>query len=216
MLKFKKLDQTGILNPLVIPLIVAGIVLVIASVMAVVYYGKFVDQRDNNQPVIDSAVKDAQDAEKTKLEADFAAREKLPNKVYISPSALGTVNITYPKTWSSYVINTTGTDMEFYAHPNYVPSANTNYALRMSVVNQPFSSQIKTYDPQVKRGDLKASSVQISGVQGSRLDGFLKPSQEGSMVLFPLRDKTLKVWTENTDFRGDFDNIVLKNLTFVP
>lgn len=75
---------------------------------------------------------------------------------------------------------------------------------------------MRTYESQLKKGDLKASSVQVSGVKGSRLDGFLKKDQEGSLVIFPLRDKTLKVWTENVEFRGDFDKIVLPGLSFVP
>lgn len=211
-----KLNQKGILNPLIIPLIVSGIVLIIATVMAVVYYGKFVDQRDNNQPVIEAAVQKAEDAQKEKLEADFAEREKLPTRTYTSPAELGSVKLTFPKTWSSYVDLTSNGEVDYYGHPNYVPAANVNYALRMSVIKKAFADETKTYEPLIKKGDLKATSIQASGVKGSRLDGFFKKDQEGSMVLFPLRDKTLKVWTENKEFRGDFDNIVLKSLTFVP
>ena len=86
----------------------------------------------------------------------------------------------------------------------------------MSVSNRNFADENKTYEPLIKKGDLKTKSVQVSGVTGTRLDGFFKKDQEGSMVIFPLRDKTLRVWTESKEFRGDFDNIVLKNLTFVP
>jgi hypothetical protein len=125
--------------------------------------------------------------------------------------------MTYPKTWSAYVRQGSGgTDLDFYAHPKFVPSDNVNYALRMSVVNREFSNEIKSYDSQVKQGDLKAGSVKVSGVKGVRLDGFLKKDQEGSMVIFPLRDKTLRVWTENKEYRGDFNNTVLKKLSFIP
>jgi len=216
MLKKIKLNQEGILNPLVIPLIISIIVLVVASVMAVVYYGKFVDQRDNNQPVIDSAVNQAEASQKKKLEDDFAEREKLPTKTFTSPTELGSVKITYPKTWSTYVISQGDGQINYYGHPNYVPSQGVNYALRMSVTNQDFAKQNKAFEPLIKKGDLKSSSVQVSGIVGVRLDGFFKKDQEGSLVMFPLRDKTLEVWTESKDFRGDFDNIVLKNLTFVP
>lgn len=212
----RKLNQTGILNPLLIPLIIAGIVLIVASVMAVVYYGKFVDQRDNNQPRIESAVKDAEEEQRKELEEDFADREKLPTKSYTSPTELGSVKLTFPKTWSGYVDINGNAGIDYYGHPNYIPSKNVNYALRMSVINKAFADEMRIYEPQLKKGELKASSVQVSGVKGSRLDGFLKKDQEGSLVIFPLRDKTLKVWTENVEFRGDFDKIVLPGLTFVP
>lgn len=212
----QKLNQKGILNPLVIPLVIAVVLVIVASVMAVMYYGKYVDQRDNNQPVIEKAVSDAEEAQKEKLEADFAEREKLPTSSYTSPSELGSVKLTFPKTWSSYVSVESGSQMNFYGHPNFVPATNVNYALRMSVVDRSFADEMRQYDALVKKGDLKATSVQVSGVKGSRLDGFFRKDQEGSMVVFPLRDKTLRVWTENVEFRGDYDKIVLKNLTFVP
>lgn len=203
------------MNPLTIPLVLAVVILLVASVMAVLYYTKFVEQRDNNQPIIDKAVAEAEEKQKNDLETEFVEREKIPTKNYTSPSELGTVKLVFPKTWSSYV-QSKGSGMDYYGHPNYVPAANVNYALRMSVTDRPFASEVKVYDNAVKKGELRATAVQISGTTGTRLDGFLKKDQEGSMVVFPLRDKTLRVWTESKEFRGDFDNIVLKGLTFVP
>lgn len=204
------------MNPLVIPLVLAVLVLIGSSVMAVMYYGKFVEQRDNNQPIIDEAVAQAEETQKTKLENEFTEREKIPTKNYTSPAELGSVKIVFPKTWSSYIDSSKSGGMDYYGHPNYVPADNVNYALRMSVVDKPFSTEIKSYDSGVKKGDLKATAVQVSGTTGTRLDGFLKKDQEGSMVIFPLRDKTLRVWTESKEYRADFDNIVLKGLSFVP
>ncbi len=212
----KKINQIGSMNPLVIPLVLSVLLIIGASVAAVMYYTKFIEQRDSNKPIIEAAVIKAEESQKTKLEAEFVEREKIPTKNYTSPAELGSVKLNFPKTWSSMVALGKATDIDFYGHPNYVPSEGINYALRMSIVKKAFSTDIKSYDAQVKKGDLKATAVQISGVTGTRLDGFLKKDQEGSMVVFPLRDKTLKVWTESKEFRNDFDNIVLKNLTFVP
>jgi hypothetical protein len=36
------------------------------------------------------------------------------------------------------------------------------------------------------------------------------------MVVIKVRDKTLKIYTESTDYMSDFNDIVLKNLTFSP
>jgi hypothetical protein len=212
----RKLNQHGTLNPLTIPLILAVLVLVVSSVMAVVFYTKFVEQKDNNQPIIEEAVMKAEESQKEKLESEFTEREKIPTKNYTSPAELGTVKLSFPKTWSSYVDTTKTGGMEYYGHPNFVPAKNVNYALRMSVVDKPFSSEVKSYDSAVKKGELKATAVRVSGTTGTRLDGFLERDQEGSMVVFPLRDKTLRVWTESKEFTADFNNIVLKALTFIP
>jgi len=212
----KKINQDGIMNPLAIPVILAILLLIGSVVTAVFFYTKYIDQRDNNQPKIEAAVAEAEEAQKSKLESDFVEREKLPNKNYTSPAELGSVKLVFPKTWSSYVELGGGSDLNYYGHPNFVPSKNVNYALRMSVTNRAFADEVKKYDSQVKKGTLKATAVQVSGTTGTRLDGLLKKDQEGSMVIFPLRDKTLKVWTESNEFKADFNNIVLANLTFVP
>lgn len=186
------------------------------AVAGISYYTKFVDQRDNNQPKIDAAVVAAEETQRKELEAEFAEKEKEPNRLYTGPAELGSVKISYPKTWSAFVDGSAGREVQFYGHPSFVPADGVNYALRMSVVSREFSSEIKRYDAAVKKGDLKASAVRISGKNGVRLDGFLKPDQEGSMVIFQLRDKTLSVWTESKDYRKDFNNIVIKQLSFVP
>jgi len=209
-----KLNQKGLMNPLLIPLIFAVIATIAFGVMAFMYYGDYVEQRDNNEPIIAEAVEDATSKQKEELEAEFVEREKEPNDTYTAPSEFGSIKLTYPKTWSAYVERSS--EFDFYAHPAYVPSTNVNYALRARVQNQEFSNVIRSYDSKVRQGDLKAGSVRISGIKGVRLDGFLEKDQEGSMVIFPLRDKTLSVWTENKDFRGDFNNIVLKKLAFRP
>lgn len=211
-----KLNQKGLMNPLLIPLILSVLVFIAASVFSVVYYNRYVRQRDENQPMIAAAVKEATTQQKDQLQKEFAEQEKLPNKVYLTPSEYGSVRLTFPKTWSSYVVVGKTTDIDYYGHPNYVPSDNVNYALRMSLSRRQFADEVRGFDAQIKKGDLKASAITIAGTTGTRLDGALKKDQNVSMVIFPLRDKTLKVWTESQDFRRDFDNIVIKNLSFVP
>jgi len=61
----------------------------------------------------------------------------------------------------------------------------------------------------------------VANVQpGTRLDGAINQTQtgaqNGSLVVIKIRDKTLKIYTESTDFVGDFNNVILSNLTFVP
>ncbi|MCB9823129.1 hypothetical protein H6800_02545 [Candidatus Nomurabacteria bacterium] len=209
-----KLNNKGLINPLLIPLVLSALVMVGFAISTYVYYTNFVDQRDNVNQKISNAVEIAETEQREKLDKDFAEREKIPNKTYTSPSIYGSVKLTFPKTWSSFVTDT-GSSIDYYGHPDYVPSKGVNYALRMNVSTKKFASEIKSYDAEVKKGDLKAVSITVSGTTGTRLDGLLKKDQQGTMVIFPLRDKTLKVWTENKDFAADFES-VLKQLTFVP
>lgn len=216
MLKLQKLDQRGIMNPLTIPLILAMLIVIGLSVTAVMYYTKYIEQRDANKPIIAAAVAEAEASQKEQLEKEFTEREKVPTKNYTSPQQLGSVKLSFPKTWSSYVENARSGTLEFYAHPNFVPADGVNYALRMSIESVAFSDAVKDYDSQVEEGVLRAAAVRASGTTGTRLDGFLEDEKEGSMVIFPLRDKTLRVWTESSEFTPDFNEIILKALTFVP
>lgn len=209
-----KLNNKGLINPLLIPLVLSALVMVGLGISTYVYYTNFVDQRDNVNKKIDSAVEIAETEQREKLDKDFAERVKIPNRTFTTPSIYGSVKLTFPKTWSSYV-DDTGNMIDYYGHPEYVPSKGVNYALRLNVSTKKFANEIKSYDQDVKKGDLKAVSITISGTTGTRLDGLLEKDQQGTMVIFPLRDKTLKVWTENKDFGPDFEAI-LKQLTFVP
>ncbi len=211
----KKLNQKGMMDLLVIPLSITAILFIVAAIFAGIYYNKFVNQRDNNQPLIDAAVEQATTTQKKTLQDQFAEQEKQPYKTYTSPSELGSVKLIFPKTWSSYVSLGKGT-IDYYGHPNYVPADNVNYALRMSVEDRQFTDVIKQYNQKIKKGDLTASAITVAGTTGVRIDGALTKDQTVGMVIFPLRDKTLSVWTESQDFRSDFDNIVIKNLSFAP
>ena len=168
-----KLDQNGSLNPLTIPVVLLVLILIGVGYTSITYYSKFVEQRDENKPIIAAAVKQATETQKKELTDEFSEREKVPSK-------------------------------------------DVNYALKMEIVPQAFATEIIQYDEYVKKGDLRATAVQASGATGTRLDGLLEPDREGSMVIFPLRDKTLKISTESKEFEDDFNNIVLQRLTFVP
>lgn len=90
----------------------------------------------------------------------------------------------------------------------------TAYALRVSVVNASYESTLQTYQQPVKEGTLKASAIKVNEVDGTRLDGKFSDTTQGSMALFKVRDKTLRVFTESTAFSDDFDKIILPSLKF--
>jgi hypothetical protein len=63
--------------------------------------------------------------------------------------------------------------------------------------------------------------TKVPNVQpGTMLVGTVGQSQQGeqngAMLIIKVRDKTLKIYTLSTSYLGDFNRIILPNLTFVP
>lgn len=185
-----------------------------AASEAAKYKGNIDDRVANG---VGAAVKKAEDAK----EADFLEREKRPLRAYTGPSAFGTVGVKYPKTWSAYVDESGKGSNPLTAifHPRYVPGllSETAFALKVEVIGVEYSTELKRFDSASKSGDVRVSPLKASnGVSGVRITGKIDNDRSGAVVLFPLRDKTLKLTTLSNDFIKDFNDIILKNLTFTP
>lgn len=214
-----KLDQRG---SLLIPLIAALVLLFSAVGFGAWAFMGRQDYKDNVDAKIAVAVEDANEVLSEEKEAEFAEREKSPYKTYQGPSALGSISITYPKTWSAYINEEIGASVELdgYMHPSFVPSVkgDTSFALRVEVVNQTYDQVIKAFDAKVRSGKVTAAAYRAPKVPselGAKISGEIDTKKQGIMVLFPTRDKTIKIWTEGQDFAGDF-NTILESLTFIP
>lgn len=179
------------------------------------------DYKNNSDKKSAVAVATAKDEQKATDEAAFAEKEKLPNETFNGPSEFGSLKIVYPKTWELYVdIKTSGTSVDGYAHPGYVPGvqSDTAFALRFQVIGSDYTSLLKQYEGATKNATVTVSPFRaelVNTVLGSRIDGQITTKRTGSVVLLPLRDKTLKLWTESDTYTADF-NEVLKNLSFAP
>lgn len=181
------------------------------------------DYKDNVDQKISLAVEEAVEVSKAEQEKEFAEREKEPLKTYNGPSQYGSLTIAYPKTWSVYV-NESGkgnTPLEGYMHPGVVPGVDSgiSFALTFQVIESPYDQELDSYSSAVKRGTVRVSPVKLDkvpSVAGSRIDGEVERDKQGSVVLLPVRDKTLKVSVLSDQFISDFENIILKNLVFTP
>jgi hypothetical protein len=182
------------------------------------------DYKLNVQPKIDQAVEIAKQETATAKDAEFVEKEKNPLETYKAGQVAGNLTILYPKTWSAYVEESTEdeTVVNGYFHPSYVPSAEsgTDFALRVEVISRSYDEELKQLESKAKSGKVKISAYKApkmaEGQVGARIDGEINPGQQDSMVMFPLRDKTIKISTESAQFLGDFNNIVLANLIFQP
>jgi len=56
----------------------------------------------------------------------------------------------------------------------------------------------------------------VPGVIGVKVTGALGNGKSGTMVVIPLRNMTLKLWTEAPSFQQDFNTNILPNLSFAP
>ncbi len=213
------LDQRGVADPLLIPLVIAVVFLLGVAGFAAWSYTSYVDAQKVEQAEIDEAVEAAETKLTSELEAAFVEREKKPTRTYTSPQSSGSVKLVYPKTWSVYSQEDAqdGT-VETFMHPNYVRDIGSDepVALKMSVTSKDYPGEVEDYQSKAEKGEVRVKALTIAGTTGVRVDGNIVDDFDGSMVIFQVRDKTLKIWTENNSYIKDFNDIILKNLTFSP
>jgi len=223
----KKLQgERGELNALLLSVILLAVLFIGAASFAVWAFGGRQDYKNNS----DAKVADAVAANKQVVQAadakQYAEAAKNPLKTYAGPEAYGSIRVQYPKTWSAYVsTSASGSQpLDAYFHTDYVPavSLRQTYNLRIQVNSQSYSSLLQQYVGVIKNGQATAAPYKlpkVPSVAGMRLDGQVVPGntkETGSIVLLPLRDKTLEIWTESTAYLDDFNNNILANLSFSP
>lgn len=220
----KSSNEAGYVSGTLVGLIVTAVLLVVA-----LSFGgwAFMSRQDykNNSDQKAAAAADARQAEvEAAAAAKFAEEEKKPLTSHKAPDQFGSVDIHFPKTWSAYVVESSSgnTPVDYYFHPGAVPNANNDdnaFALRVQVVQQAYDRVVKSYENDVNSGKLTAAPYalpKVSDVVGLRLDGQVSREKQGSLVVLPLRNLTIKVWTESPNYLSDFNNIILPNLTFAP
>lgn len=220
----KRLNQYGVVDSWLLAFILTLTLFLAAAGFGGWAFMSRSDYKNNVDQKIAAAVEVAQKETSDKKDAEFVEKEKSPVKTYVGPAAYASVSITYPKTWSAYVDETGkggASIVDGYFHPVVIPGlqSNSNFALRMQVLSTSYASQIATYSQFLKTGKLKSvpyTPAKIPSVTGLRLEGEIAKDKQGVIILLPVRDKTLKIWTESTQFIGDLDKIVLPALTFVP
>src|SRR4051812_22043150 len=158
-----KHNQDGAVSGVLISLILAVLLLSGAIAFGAWAYNGRQQYKDNVDSKIKSAVTTAVQQESAKKDADFAEEAKKPLKIYNGPPAYGSVVINYPKTWSGYVDDTGSgnSQVDGYFAPGVVPAAqnpNSVFALRVQVINQPYSQVLQTLTGQQQSGKLSISA----------------------------------------------------------
>lgn len=192
-------------------------------------YSNMMDYKNKSDKIAADAVTVAKKNQAALLQAQFDEQSKSPNKTFNGSPTYGSVSFNYPKTWSAYVDATNSAQpINAYFHPNEVPGVQSRaaYALRFELLNTDYSQVMQQYTSQSSQGQLTSKAYipkKLQGIAnvspGSYLTGQINTQNQdlrGNMLIIKVRDKTLKISTESSEFTADFNKIVLESLTFVP
>jgi hypothetical protein len=220
----KRSSQSGEVDLWLIMFIVVTVLFLASVSFAVWAFAGRQDYKTNSDQKASAAVTVAVQKEDTVKNKQFAEQEKQPYKTYTGPEAYGTLQITFPKTWSAYV-DSSGqgqAPLDGYFNMDVVPSIiaqSSAFSLRVQVVQTTYTSYMLNMTSLQQSGKVKISAFsfpKLPKVVGVRVDGQVEPNKSGSMIVMPLRDKTLKLWTDAPSYINDFNNIILPNFTFSP
>ena len=209
----RKLDQSGLASATVIPMIALGLMTVILLGLTVYLFIRVDESENSRDQFAQEAVEEAKLQQKKELEADFLQREKEPNSTFEGAEILGNIQFKYPKTWSAVLDEEIdgSTQIDAIFHPGIVQtdeSDQRSYALRLQLIDDQYSEVLEDYEDLIEDGELKTRGVTFNGNEGIRLDGQLEEVDRGSMIILPLRDKTIRFWTESPEFQADYEKIL--------
>ena len=221
----KSLDQRGAINVLVVPLVLVIVFFLGAAGFGFWAFSSREDYKNNSDAKVAAAVAAAEKRTQAADAKKFAEEEKNPLKTYVGPSAFGAITVQYPKTWSSYVVetsNSSATPVDGYFHPDFVPSVtdqNKSFSFRLQVVSQSYDQVLNSFSGNIKQG--KATSEpyklpKVPNVVGTMIKGQLTSTKQGTMVVLPHRNMTMKLWVDASQYEKDYNNIILPNVTFTP
>lgn len=215
----------GYINILLIPLILVTLLLFGAAGFGYWAFSGRQDYKNNVDQKIAAAVEQNTQQVSAQKEKDFAEREKSPLKTYVGPSEFASLHIQYPKSWSGYVSTVSGSSspVDGYFYPNVVPTTDGNntvsFALRVQVQAQSYDNILQNYQAQLQDKTITVKPYRmpkVSSVVGVKITGQIFPQKKGTLIVLPIRDKSLMLWTEGSSFQKDFDNIIVPNFTFSP
>lgn len=211
------------MNVLFIPFVLMTLLFLSTSLFAFWAYSGRQDYKNNADEKIEAAVEVARQETASAKDKEYAEANKSPLKTFVGPATFGSLSIQYPKTWSAVIEESGrgGTPISGYFHPDYVPGLDSDkaIAMRFEVVESGYAQELKKYDTPVKSGAVKVgpyAAAKVPNVVGARVDGEIFTKQKGVMILLPLRDKTIKIWTESDQFQKDFNQFILPSLSFTP
>jgi len=224
MSNMKTSSQDGYVSFLLVSLILVSVFLLAALGFGGWAFMSRQDYKNNSDKKAAIAAAQRQKATEAADAVKYAEEAKSPLTQHKAPDQYGGITVEYPKTWSAYVVEDgQGSEpVSDFFYPGAVPNADNkdnSFALRVQVVSQTYDKVLRSFESEVKNQKVTSSPysfAKVPSVVGTRLDGEVVQGKRGSMVIVPMRNLTLKVWTESPSFLNDFTMYVLPNLSFSP
>ncbi len=211
MISISKRYDSGAVHGSLIAVICLGLLFALASAAAAWAYVNYQEQKTNVEGKIQVAVAEARKTQAEEDEVKFSEREAQPYRQFVGPDDLGRVTFDYSKLWSVYVATGDNTsNYQAYLHPRVVPQIKSDrkYALRVTIEQASYEEYIKSFDDQVKDGDLKTTAIKFGNNSGTRFDGKIDKETRGAFVVFKIRDKVLTIRTDADVFMNEFNRLV--------
>ncbi len=215
-------DSQGSVVSLVVMILEFAVIVALAVFSYTTYLSRQ-DYKNNVDSKIAAAVAVAKNQQGQVDATNYANQAKYPLANYTGPSDYGSISVNYPKTWSAYVDTTSNNYLvDGYFNPNYVPSINSQtmpFSLRVQIINQPYSTTMNNFSSLQQNGLIKVSAYslpKVPQVVGVMITGQIVNNLSGTMVVLPLRNETLEIWTIGQNYISDFNNIILPDFSFSP
>ena len=220
-----KLNQNGSSSNLLLPIVILSILLIASLIFAGWSFSGRQKYKNNTGQITASAVTAAEQQQQTKDAATYKLEAEQPLTTYDGPEAYGSLVVNYPKNWSSYVdtTNDSGSPVDGYFFPGTLPSVNdnsaTNFALRIQVESNSYSDTLQQYSSQQQAGLVTVSPYSLPkppNVVGVKVVGTLLNNKSGTLIILPLRNTAVEIWSEGNQYLTDFNNNILPNFSFSP
>ena len=174
---------------------------------------QYIEERDTVEQQIEVAVDEALGEQREELEEEFEQELRNPFRTYSPPDVFGAIDIKLPKNWNIYVEEDEGGNLpvDLYIHPELVRDFDGELgpvAFRMQLVDELYDQATRNVRRDVDRGELDASTTEVSGIEGDRYEGVVRDDYVGVKVSLPYRDKTILMWTESESYLDDFEEML--------
>ena len=209
----KPVRNRGAVNILLVAAVSMTVITLALSGLSIYFISQYNRAKTTVDQQRSEAAAQAREEQKRADEAEFAQRQKEPYRSYSVPSVLGALSISYPRNWNLFAEERAGSGVQLnlFWNPELVQSEDTysgTYALRAILERVVYTEAIAKRASAVEKGELTAEPVTVSGINGTRYRGRVAENHTGILVILPVRDKSLSIWTESLDYANDFGAIV--------
>ncbi len=190
--------------------------MILFGVMAVLAYRSSSSATENLDSQVATARQDSA-AKQKKLddEANVKANES-PYRTYTAEAVDGGFQLQIPKSWSLYAGHNSGStiQLDIAANPsivnyNLASGGISTQAFKLQLVRKSAQDVVKGFDEKIKKKEVTSSSLKVSGITATKLDGAIDDQRHnGSVIILTVRDKTMIITNEDKNYTSEFQQIL--------